>query len=122
MKNIRKQLRNFNFILQIFGIDLRKFYNSFRGIPCYFRDFKTLNLQRSNSIKKIPFGRPYPCLDERFTQSGSAKGHYFHQDLLVARRVYVNNPSIHADIGSRIDGFVAHVASYRSIPYLILDH
>ena len=47
--------------------------------------------------------------------NGVAKGHYFHQDLLVARRIHVNNPVIHVDVGSRVDGFVAHVASFRSL-------
>jgi SAM-dependent methyltransferase len=51
----------------------------------------------------------------RFAQSGTASGHYFHQDLLVAKRVFQNNPVKHVDIGSRIDGFVAHVASFRKI-------
>jgi len=54
-------------------------------------------------------------LDDRFDQSGTASGHYFHQDLLVASRIFINNPEKHVDIGSRIDGFVAHVASFREI-------
>jgi SAM-dependent methyltransferase len=47
--------------------------------------------------------------------SGSASGHYFHQDLLVASRIFQNRPQRHVDIGSRIDGFVSHVASFREI-------
>jgi len=43
------------------------------------------------------------------------RGHYFHQDLLIAREIYKNNPVKHIDIGSRIDGFVAHVAVFREI-------
>jgi SAM-dependent methyltransferase len=35
--------------------------------------------------------------------------------LYVARKIYKQNPCKHIDIGSRIDGFVAHVASYRDI-------
>ncbi len=112
LKNI---LREIHGSLEIFGIDLRKMFNSLRGIPYYLRDLKILKGQRGASVKKFPFGKHYPCLDERFAQSGSAKGHYFHQDLLVARRINFNNPSIHADVGSRVDGFVAHVASFRQI-------
>ncbi|NTV83428.1 MAG: DUF268 domain-containing protein [Bacteroidales bacterium] len=43
------------------------------------------------------------------------KGHYFHQDLLVARKIFEYNPVRHIDIGSRTDGFVAHVAVFREI-------
>lgn len=42
-------------------------------------------------------------------------GHYFHQDLYVARQIFAANPKNHLDIGSRTDGFVANVASFRAI-------
>jgi hypothetical protein len=51
-------------------------------------------------------------------EAGEAKGHYFHQDLYEAQKIYENNAIKHVYIGSRIDGFVAHVASYRKIELL----
>ncbi|GHV43939.1 hypothetical protein AGMMS49546_27000 [Spirochaetia bacterium] len=60
----------------------------------------------------------YPCLLDKHESSGMAKGHYFHQDLLVARRIFINNPNVHIDVGSRFDGFVTHVASFRNIKVL----
>jgi hypothetical protein len=48
-------------------------------------------------------------------QAGTASGHYFYQDLLVAQFICNNEPNRHIDIASRVDGFVAHVASFRSI-------
>ncbi len=63
----------------------------------------------------FPFGKLYPCPFEDSTTSGTASGHYFHQDLLVAGKVFRNHPTRHVDIGSRVDGFVAHVASFREI-------
>jgi SAM-dependent methyltransferase len=42
-------------------------------------------------------------------------GHYFHQDLFVARKIFEENPVRHVDIGSRTDGLVAHVAVFREI-------
>ena len=47
--------------------------------------------------------------------AGSYIGHYFHQDLLVAKFIYEKSPKRHIDIGSRMDGFVAHVAAFREI-------
>lgn len=102
-------------LLVIFGIDPRKTIHSMRELPNYFRDLQTLKSQKQSAAREFPFGKPYPCLGEKSSDSGSAKGHYFHQDLLVARRIYLNNPSIHVDVGSRVDGFVAHVASFRPI-------
>lgn len=57
----------------------------------------------------------FPIIGEWAESSGSARGHYFHMDLLVARRIFENKPQRHLDVGSRIDGFVAHVAVFRQI-------
>lgn len=57
----------------------------------------------------------FPILSDYEDQAGTATGHYFHQDLLVASLIHQNNPQRHIDIGSRVDGFVAHVASFRKI-------
>ena len=57
----------------------------------------------------------YMILSDYDDKAGNVKGHYFHQDLLVAKLIYEDRPNRHIDIGSRIDGFVAHVASFREI-------
>jgi hypothetical protein len=97
------------------GIDLRKTVVFARGLPWYMRDYLAMRRQRQLSTLKFALGKPYPCLGERAGDSGSARGHYFHQDLLVASRIFANKPDVHLDVGSRIDGFVAHVASFREI-------
>jgi len=102
-------------ILTMFGLDLVKMIRSIRGVPYYCRNLILLKKQERLSEKKIPFAFVYPCLDDRFSESGKAKGHYFYQDLLVARKVYHNKPVKHVDIGSRVDGFVAHIAAFREI-------
>lgn len=59
--------------------------------------------------------RSYRILTDYADTAGAAKGHYYHQDLLVANLISEAKPRRHVDIGSRIDGFVAHVASFREI-------
>jgi SAM-dependent methyltransferase len=56
-----------------------------------------------------------PSLHDRDQEGGSTKGEYFLQDLFVARKIFSANPDKHLDVGSRIDGFVAHVASFREL-------
>jgi SAM-dependent methyltransferase len=51
-------------------------------------------------------------------EAGEIRHEYFWQDLLVARLIFQANPRRHVDVGSRIDGFVAHVASFREIEVL----
>jgi len=59
-----------------------------------------------------------PCLYDWYEESGSTRSEYFWQDLLVARWIFEARPERHLDIGSRVDGFVAHVASFRQIEVL----
>jgi len=115
---MKRLLRRIYSLLVMFGIDYHKAIISIRGLPSFFRDLKMLKNQKQFAARQFPFGKLYPCLEDKFSDSGSTKGHYFHQDLLVARRIYLNNPRIHADFGSRIDGLVAHVASFRQIDVL----
>lgn len=112
---MKRLLQRLYGLLLIFGIDPLKTVHSIRGLPYYFRDLRSLQRQKRSAAEYFPLGRPFPCLEDRFSESGPAKGHYFHQDLLVARRIHADNPSIHVDVGSRIDGLVAHVASFRQV-------
>jgi SAM-dependent methyltransferase len=112
MKNILIKIYRF---LIIFGIDPLRAFNSIKGIPYYLKNFILLSKQQKSAEVKFPFINFYPCLDDRFSDSGIANGHYFHQDLLVARKVFQNNPKLHVDVGSRVDGFVAHVAAFREV-------
>ena len=54
-----------------------------------------------------------PCLQDRYEKGGTIKNEYFWQDLLVARSIYEAKLEKHVDIVLRIDGFVAHLASFR---------
>jgi hypothetical protein len=56
-----------------------------------------------------------PRLFDYADESGVMSGAYFHHDLVIAQDIFVKSPKTHVDIGSRIDGFVAHVASFREV-------
>lgn len=111
---LERMARTLYLLLGELGFDPVRTINFFRGIPFYFRDLVKLSRQKGNK-KDFLFGSPYPRLGDRFAESGIMSGHYFHQDLLIARRIYNNKPLKHVDIGSRTDGFVAHVAVFREI-------
>jgi SAM-dependent methyltransferase len=111
---MKSQLKSIYNISRQFGFDPLKLYHAIRGLPFYFRDLRKLKKQKGRD-SSFRFGRKYPILDERFSESGTMAGHYFHQDLFVAKRIFEANPKRHVDIGSRTDGFVAHVAVFREI-------
>ncbi len=92
-----------------FGFDIQILLRSLRGLPAYLRDWTTFRKGFSGTMKLKP------CLHDRYEDGGATKNEYFWQDLLVARAIHAENPVKHVDIGSRVDGFVAHVASFRDI-------
>ena len=92
-----------------FGVDPRKMLRSLRGLPRYVRDYLRF---RSGYSGRLEF---LPCLHDWYEQGGATKLEYFWQDLLVARKIFETRPERHVDVGSRVDGFVAHVASFREI-------
>lgn len=107
--------RQINGLLLTFGLDVRKAIRAVGGLPAFIRDLQQYRAQTKQLHTTFEFDNLYPCLDDRYQQSGSATGHYFHHDFLIARRVFENKPERHVDVGSRIDGFVTHVASFRPI-------
>ncbi|MFG0256673.1 MAG: DUF268 domain-containing protein [Phycisphaerales bacterium JB043] len=82
------------------------------------RDFREYLRACAGDDRGFPITRCKAYPRERGQVSGAMRGHYFHQDVHVARRVFEHNPERHIDVGSRIDGFVAHVASFRQIEVL----
>ena len=116
------KVRTLASFLKLCGVDPGRTLVSVAGLRWYLADLKTLKRQGARSDSKFSLGKLYPCLDDKRADAGSATGHYFHQDLLVARRIHQNRPVRHVDVGSRIDGFVAHVASFRSIVVIDIRH
>ena len=87
-----------------------------RELKVFLRNWHSFTLADAGLGSDFVTVQPsFPCLDDRRSQSGIAAGHYFHQDLLVAQLIHDANPDRHVDIGSRVDGFVAHVAAFRQI-------
>jgi SAM-dependent methyltransferase len=92
-----------------FGIDPVKTLRAIRGLPRYIRDYYRFCSSYDGRLELRP------CLHDWHEEGGSTKDEYFWQDLLVAKMIFEARPKRHVDIGSRIDGFVAHVASFREI-------
>lgn len=61
----------------------------------------------------------YPIIKDKYDDAGTVNN-YFWQDLWAARLIYQNMPKEHYDIGSRLDGFIAHVLA-MDIPVKMID-
>ena len=101
-----------------FGINPLAVCYAFRFLCITSRELR--QLKRQNKIAGHPFRISFslPCFGDRLDKSGATKEHYFSQDLYAARKIFERNPARHVDVGSRVDGFVAHVASFRTIEVL----
>lgn len=115
---MRRILGDIRRLLFLAGIDPLRAKSTLRGLPVYLSNLSAFKKSDPSVAQLWPITRLFPCLTDRFEESGAGKGDYFNQDLLVARRIHENSPVKHVDVGSRIDGFVAHVASYREIEIL----
>lgn len=96
------------------GFSKDTFIQNMRSIPSFIKDYRKLETLLKDDLN-FPFGKFYPVTVEKNKENAHLPLHYFYQDLLVAQKVFKNNPQRHIDIGSRMDGFVAHVAAYREI-------
>lgn len=103
-------------IIFFLGFDLQKAYRSIIGLPYFIRDFFILlKIRKRKNDMAVKF---FPIMSDRFEDSGVAKGHYFHQDLWAAKKIYLSAPSSHLDVGSRIDGFISHLLVFMNVTVL----
>lgn len=72
--------------------------------------YKATNLHPNFAVKDEEI---YPIADDIGEDADTLDGHYFMQDICVARKILEDNPKKHYDIGSRIDGFIAHLLVFR---------
>jgi hypothetical protein len=94
------------------GLDfIRLFYGIIR-LPRFLIEYIYFSLSFRGNITFAP------CLHDRYESPGSIQNEYFWQDLHASQYVFDQNPSSLLDIGSRIDGYVAHVASFRTIDFV----
>ena len=107
---LKRYLIKFHWILYSqFGLDPLIIVKSFRGLPRFIKEWFEFRKNYSGPMNLMP------CLHDWDAEGGTTKNEYFWQDLLVARWIFDANPHRHVDVGSRVDGFVAHVASFRDV-------
>jgi hypothetical protein len=98
-------------LLKSIQLDGNAIIRSIIGFPRYLKEKRRYAAQSDIDLWPIKF---YPMILDRNGESAEL-GEYFWQDLFVAKQVINTNPKRHIDVGSRIDGFVAHLACVRPI-------
>lgn len=110
-----RALHGLHRFLALFGLDVVVLRRALLGLPPFARDLYRYLVKSRGGAFPIRWKLVRPMLTDRFESAGSASGHYFHQDLWAARKIFKSRPRRHVDIGSRIDGFVSHVLTFMTI-------
>jgi hypothetical protein len=93
---------------------VRKF-QAFPRFVMNLRQYQRLNRNRSFAFR---LGDVWYRSHDRYLRAGTAVGHYFHQDLWAARHLKDNRVTEHVDVGSRLDGFIAHILPFCRVRYI----
>lgn len=101
------------------GFEPRTFLRSLQGLPLFLKNVQRYRQLNPGAPFQFTFRDLFPILTDMRASAGIAGGHYFHQDLWAARRIFQKRPKAHIDIGSRIDGFIAHVLTF--MPVTVVD-
>lgn len=88
--------------------------NSFFEDDC--EKYDKLNTRENFRIKKDCL---WPVITDKYDLAGSMRN-YFWQDLWAAKLIYKDGTKKHFDIGSRIDGFIAHLLA-MNIDVTLID-
>ncbi len=84
-------------------------------LPTYVRDLRAYRKMGPRPSFRFHLSDAFPILTDMSGGAGTASGHYFHQDLWAAKKIYERQPKTHFDIGSRIDGFIAHLLVFMPV-------
>lgn len=88
------------------------------ALPVFIKNlYVYTSLNKPNGIP-LHFGDLYITTADKFRKAGTANGHYFFQDIWAATKIYEAGIKYHTDIGSRIDGFVAHLLPFCKVQYV----
>ena len=110
MKNTLRKIHRYLILMGLNLLDTKDFFlNFFWYLKCL------LKFKNNKELFELNF---FPIFGENKISAGSTKSHYFIQDLFVSQLIFENTPKNILDIGSRIDGFVAHVSTFREIDVL----
>jgi SAM-dependent methyltransferase len=82
-----------------------------RNLWCYWR------LNHGRSFRLCLREIFYSSYD-RFDNAGMTQGHYFWQDLWAAHYLFNRKLERHVDVGSRLDGFIAHILPFCRVVYV----
>jgi len=122
MSSLKRRLRGPYFLFARFLFDpvsiARSQFNRVRSLPYFFRNLRRYSAQQPEPSLRFRFGSAWFASFDRFAPAAEPAFHYFYQDLWAAELVHRLRPARHVDVGSRVDGFIAHVLPFCDVEYV----
>jgi hypothetical protein len=114
--NLASNVRRVGLSLALAGLDARALVRAGRALPRYAHDLRAYRERCAERGLAPPrLLDLLPALADRDAEAGAISSEYFLADLWAARRISEANPSRHVDVGSRVDGLVAHLLTTREV-------
>jgi len=101
--------------LSTLGLQPQRLAQNLLNLPHFLRTARAYAKSTTPADLPLRLRNLRPILTEFASEAGSAQGHYFHQDLWAAQLIFNLRPSSHIDVGSRLDGFVAHLLTFMPV-------
>lgn len=102
-------------IIDLEILEVRENQSSFEQI---IQDMDLYEASNTDARFKVKEEFLHLIVNEKDKEAGIPSPHYFVQDIWGANKVFRNNPTCHYDIGSRLDGFIAHLLTFREVYYI----
>jgi len=118
-RQIRRVLRLLLRLISLLGFDPPRLATNVREFPRFVWDAVLYTRKRPAQAFRVRLLDLNPIVNERNEPAGTVGGSYFHQDLWAARKIFERRPEAHIDIGSRLDGFIAHLLTF--MPVTVID-
>jgi len=91
------------------GVDMRLFFSFIINFPRYIKEYLIVRKKYKGIVTMSPY------LNDRKSGAGDFQHEYFIQDVFAAQWVHELNPVKVVDVGSRIDGYIGHLISFRKV-------
>lgn len=116
--SLRRALRTGHFWFSMILFDPIEVLRKYRALPYFIRHWRAFSKGSAGTRFKPRIRDIWYRAHDRFDTAGSAEGHYFFQDLWVATRLQQWGVKRHVDVGSRLDGFIAHLLPFCAVTYV----
>ena len=114
----RKLLKRPYLLISMFITDPLELVKKWRGLPYFVSNARSYQRHNRHATFRVRPGELWFRSYDRFAPAGSVTFHYYHQDLWAAEYLYRNGTKSHVDVGSRVDGFVAHILPFCDVTYV----